>query len=340
MWNKLPFEIKLEDSLKQEFGNDEGEKWFSKYVSARDYLIQNVYDQIKGSEPQLSDHGARHIANVLKNVDFILKDTYKSLSSLNLYCLGIIVLFHDVGNIHGRRDHHMKIADVYNKCRSQKPEFNQERYCVLTAAKAHTGFNAQGETDTLKDVPETTHLDGQRIQLRDLAAILRLADECAEGYQRTSDYMNQTQQYAKESQIFHEYAAITNVFIDSGGGRIVLTYHVEINEEQNKEGWVDKMSSFILKRVCKLDIERRYCKHYTNLLYNYKKTEVTINFSLNGLPFENPIGPLVIEDPFPIPVSDSTIQEEEILGKNQIAEIRDAAEKAKQKISSNETDQQ
>jgi hypothetical protein len=308
MWNKSQFESKMEGSLKGHYGPDEGEKWYSKYQEAKNYLIDNVYEQIRGTEPQMTDHGERHIANVLKNVHYLLQDQYETFSAINLYCLGIIVLFHDVGNIKGRKNHNENIAQIYNKTRNNKPEFNQERYCVLTAAKAHTGFNLHdGSTDTLKDVPRVDHLDGQKILLQELAAILRIADECAEGHQRTSDFMNQTEAYGSSNQPYHDYASITSVLIDSGEGRIVLTYHVEVTSEKIANGELNNLIHFILKRVCKLDIERRYCKHYADSLNRFKKTEASINFSFNGEPLNICWGPHVLTDRFPLPPSEADI---------------------------------
>ncbi|RYE27838.1 MAG: FAD-binding protein, partial [Sphingobacteriales bacterium] len=142
-------------------------------------------------------------ANVLKNADLLLHNNYNQLDGINLYCLGMIILFHDVGNIEGRTGHNKKIAEVYNEVRNKKPEFSQERNCVIRAAEAHTGFSAKDSTtDTLKDVAEVDHIDGKKIHLRELATLLRLADECAEGHQRTSDYLNKTGVYDDGSQIY------------------------------------------------------------------------------------------------------------------------------------------
>jgi hypothetical protein len=318
MSNKLPFENRIKEALYQDFGDIQGETYFNRYTEAKTYLKDNVYGEIKGIEPQLSDHSERHINNVLKNVNFLIQDSYNNLDGINLYCLGIIILFHDVGNIEGRDGHHKKIAAVYNRVRNKKHEFDQERSCVLKAAGAHTGFNANdGSTDTLKDVPIIDHIDGYKIHLRELASLLRLADECAEGYQRTSDYLNSTNAFHGKSKIYHKYAGITHVFIDKGGERIVLTYNIDIKECDCNANDIKDLLEFIFIRIIKLDIERRYCKHYTQLLYDFKKTEATINFSIDGIPIEYNIPTIVLEDRYPIPKKDEEIDLNEIEGKNE-----------------------
>lgn len=300
MWNKLSIEEKLEAVLEKKFGKDLGGEYFSQYVEARNYLVNEVLPEIKGAEPSLSDHSAVHIANVLNNCEYVLEDKIDELSAIELYCLCLIVIFHDVGNIEGRVNHNKKIAEIYNKVRNNKPKFNHERSLVIQAAQAHCGKAKDGGKDTLKDVDQLTNLDGHPVRLRDLACILRLADELAEGPQRTSDFMCSTGKYDPKSQIFHNYANITNVFIDRGNERIALTYNINyIKGGDEKE--VTELLKFTYHRAIKLDEERRYTKHYSDFLAPFKKTEIKINFSIDGIPSEYDLPKIELKDRFPVP---------------------------------------
>ena len=145
-----------------------------------------------------------------------------------MYCLGMLILFHDVGNVFGREDHRNKVAEVFDQIRGDEPSLLHEKTLIVRATRAHTGTAQDGSRDTLKEVDEDEHLEGRRIRLRELAAVLRFADELAEGPQRTSDFMQRMQLYEPKSKKFHEYASSTNILIDRRNGRIILTYEIPI----------------------------------------------------------------------------------------------------------------
>ena len=73
------------------------------------------------------------------------------------------------------------------------------------------------------------------MRLRELAAVLRFADELAEGPQRTSEFMQAEGLYESESQQFHDYANSTHILIDRGTNRIILTYEIGIGVDQSNE---------------------------------------------------------------------------------------------------------
>ena len=295
-------------------------------------MIEHVYPELKGIEPMVSDHSDKHIANVMKNVDHLLEDCYDELDGINLYCLGIIILFHDVGIIKGRKSHNKNIADVYNKVRNMQAAFNQERNLIIRAAEAHTGINAKdGSTDTLKDVTEIDHLHGYKVYLRELAALLRLADECAEGPQRTSDYLSRTDAYGPSSK-YHEYASITEPFIDKGGQRIVLTYNIDISSEKINSGWVKTILEFTFKRILKLDTERKYCRYYTQKLFPFKKTEANISFSIDGIPQDLPLPPIILTDNVTLPLIEDAILVNEIEAKDPLYVIDSIVSALQKKI--------
>lgn len=310
MWNEQKIEKILQEALIREYGQDQGSNYYSDYTTARNYLVGEIFSEIKGKEPNLSDHSAEHVANVLKNVWYLLGENPDILTPLELYCLCLIVLFHDAGNIEGRHNHNNKIAGIYNTIRNRNAKYNQERFIVLKAARAHCGFAIDNTRDTLKDVDKITNIDGNPIRLQELASILRFADELAEGPQRTSDYMCKTGAYTKESQLFHQYASITNIFIDRHGERIALTYNIDILSSNNQtiENFKNLMQ-FTYQRIIKLDEERRYTKHYSELLLPFKKTEIKFNFLIDGIPTEFDIPIICMEDLFPIPTEGLPKQE-------------------------------
>ncbi len=288
-WLKTELEIYVESQLKQKFGSDKGEAYFADYVSSRSKVLDEI-GQIQGVETQLSDHGPKHIADVMKQVLMLIstdEQTHK-LHALDLYVLLLAVLFHDVGNLFGRSGHNTRIAGVYDFARGTSANVRHEKTLVLRAARAHTGQSTAGDKNTLFDLNDREHLNGEIIKLQTIAAVLRFADELAEGPQRTTEFFRNTIGYG-ESQIFHQYASCTHVAVDRAHGRICLTYEIELKDYLAADKSIDRkrlieLLDCIQHRIGKLDQERRYTRYYCELLSVFKKTEVRLNFWSNGSP--------------------------------------------------------
>jgi len=291
----------LEKMLVEKLKNDEGltnesrTQLLTHYFSAKGYLKRNIYGDIKGVEKDLTDHSERHIINVQNNAaNLIGEEGLNRYNSVELYFLALSILFHDVGNINGRENHNKKVTDIYNKIRNNESYFNQERRLILKAVGAHCGKSSKGDRDTLNELEEKSDLHEQSLRLRELASVLRFADELAEGPQRTSDYMLEKGKIEEHSRIYHEYAQITRPFIDRGGSRISVSYDID-RKRCNDLG---KLLAFTYKRILKLDLERRYCKYYAPILEAFKRTDVTYNFNSDGNPLELDLDLITLEDKY------------------------------------------
>ena len=258
MSNKLRIEEFLQKKLLKEFGDDKGEKIFSNYIHAKSCLVEEILPEIKRIERNLTDHGPEHIKNVLENAESLLGNRVKDLNSAEVYSLCLMILFHDVGIIWGRKDHHKNISRIYDYVRKYPDKFRDEKIIITTAVRAHTG-TSNNSNDTLKDIlNEDFFLEGKQVRLRDLAAILRFADELAEGRQRTSNFMIENHRYSKNSLIFQNYSNITRINIDKKSKRILIYYDINIpelstNEQKNFRGLME----FCYKRIVKLDQEKK-----------------------------------------------------------------------------------
>ena len=289
MWDIRNIERITEKALIEELGGSNGQQRFAQYLDARRILVEDVLEEIKRTQQGLTDHGPKHIQDVLDKAEELLgseENIRKNLRGTDLYCLILSILFHDVGNIYDRREHQRRISQVYDHVRQQHSE-KTEKLIVLTAVEAHCGETADGSKDTLKDVPETSHLCGRQVKLRTIASVLRLSDELAEGRQRTSIFMQQIKGYPSDSEIYHEYSKITTVFVDRSNERITLTYNIELNTEAgkfdgDKEKYYKALIEFTYGRIMKLNQERQYVRHYCDILSVFKKTTVAFNFWING----------------------------------------------------------
>jgi hypothetical protein len=239
---------------------------------------------------------------VLQNIGQLLPPDFakKYLSPLEQYCLGMVALFHDVGNIYGRERHNEKIRDIYKRVRQGPTEDRDEMKLVLMAAKAHTGRAADGTKDTLKDLPNDFYYQGERVRLREIAAILRLADELAEGPQRTSTFLLENHGYDKKSKIYHRYAQAVRVNIDRERGLVALTYHLAVRHNgQMAEGGlpaVMELLEFTFKRLLKLDEERRYTKFYCDALSAFKATSAVYRFWIDDDDQQLEVPSLLLDD--------------------------------------------
>lgn len=294
-WNTTKFETHMRAKLEGQLGGEKATEMYSAYTVARTKLVENVFNEFKAVEPQLSDHGPDHIANVLNNAYFLLAPSgLDYLTGIELYLLGMMILFHDVGNTYGRKDHHKKVAEIFDWARGADPSVKREKTLVLNATRAHTGRAPDGTFDTLAALGPSDHLGNEPVRLQQLAAVLRFADELAEGVQRTSEFMLLKGMYAAESQIYHEYASVTNVSIDRGNERVLLTYEIDLKEPSEDAAWrkwISDLLEFVYTRAVKLDQERRYARYYSDVLNPFKATWIKINFTCHGqlLDFPPPV---------------------------------------------------
>jgi len=277
-----------------------GADLFSDYVQARQFVTTDIAGMIGTAEPNLTDHSERHLADVMSRAHALIGEQTKYFSPSELYLLCISILFHDVGNLHGRTDHQKKIAGIYDALRKREPRFKSERTGVLAIAGAHCGSAKDGSKDTLKDLDRLS-FHAQSVRSHEVAAVLRLADELAEGIQRTSAYMQNHGMFKPEAAMFHKYASITEYCIERGDERIALTYDIDIERgggqfEAGHGILLKDLLGFTYKRIIKLDQERRYCKHYCDLLSPFKETGAWFRFWLDGQQLELDIKPIAISD--------------------------------------------
>ena len=257
----------------------------SLYIRARTTLLEDVLAEIKGQEPDLTDHGPEHIRHVLENVFRLLEGELEYFSPIEHYILGLSVLFHDVGNLHGRTDHNRRIGRFYDHVR-HSPKFAQEKSLIVQIAQAHTGEARNGSRNTLADVPDLLQLNGEPVKAREIAAVVRFADELAEGPNRTSDYMRRHGLYEAASRRYHDYAAATDIAIDRFNQRIAITYHLNLCTREGLEEELNTVREFLelaCRRLAKMDVERRYARFNCSIpLVPFRQISACLNIQVDG----------------------------------------------------------
>lgn len=291
----------LKSNLERDCEKELADKLHSSYVQTRIKLREQVYDNIPGAEPSLTDHGIRHVDNVLRNAIRLLPDKngLPDISGRELYCLGMSILFHDAGNVHKRKGHRDQVAHLHALIRGTDTPLQRERTLITRAARAHTGKAQDGSTDTLKEVDNGEHLYEGPVRLREIAAVLRLADELAEGPHRTSEFMQSQGLYDSESIKYHEYASRTHVLIERSSGRLVLTYEMDIEVPDSTDSTCQVLKrrlEYAYGRILKLNQERQYTRYYSELLSVFKSTEVSFNFHHSDELLDVNLRPLKLTD--------------------------------------------
>lgn len=289
------FELYVERELHSQLSKERATETFAAYVEARPKVHQEI-ERIAKTEPDLTDHGPRHIDDVMKRVLALISIDSRDhgLACHDLYILIMATLFHDVGNLFGRKKHNEQIGQVFDFARGKSAAVRREKSLVLLAARAHTGLSSSGDENTLIELDENAHFHDGSVQLRSIAAILRLADELAEGPHRTTEFYRKKVGYSDTSGIFHEYANCTSTLADRKNKRICLSYdidlddYVHVNRELDKQKLISLLD-YIKLRITKLDQERRYTRYYCNVIEPFNRTEVTIGFSFDGNVLPNPI---------------------------------------------------
>ena len=307
-WKDTTFEKAMRTHFHNILGKDTGgEDLYGEYTSVRNAMEKdNFFKEIKGKEPNMSDHSERHIQDVFDRAYKVIgEDEFVKFTPHEIYCLALMILFHDVGNIFGRTDHNnvAKISEVYNKYRSNVSNYRNERRVITLGASAHCGKSKENNNDTLKDVKEDS-IDGEKINLPELAAILRFSDELAEGKQRTCAFLIEKEMIDPGSDIYHRYAQVAEIQIDRKLERISITYDIEIPKKFNKKAQEDlkELIQFTYYRAIKLDVERRYAKYYSAILQKFKYVTVQYNFVFDEKsPIEIGLNKIIFEDRYPIP---------------------------------------
>ncbi|OQW71220.1 MAG: hypothetical protein BVN35_16765 [Proteobacteria bacterium ST_bin11] len=296
-------------ALEKQYKSDKADAFQARYFAAKAKLFNDILRWIRSNEPNLSDHSEQHIENVLNNayklisteIDESLDSENPIITGLDLYFLCQVCLFHDVGNFYGRKSHNQKISEIINKAFGDlfDGEHKRERRLIAEAGRAHTGKEGK---DTLLDLfNKNEHIQGDHIHYCAIAAIVRFADELAEGPQRTSAFMLDEDKFSSDSKIFHKYATCTHIKIDSPNQRISISYEFNIeisssdNEDEIKKELKDLLA-FTYSRISKLDQERKYYNYYAKISRPIREVQVIFNFQKDDYDIEFKLDPLILND--------------------------------------------
>lgn len=239
------------------------------YETLKKHLCQKVFENIARTEPNLTDHSEKHIQDVQRNVYRIIEHRIKQFNAIELYFLTYASLIHDIGNIFGRGGHEHKAKTIIKDF----PLVSDGVKRISTQiAKAHGG---QG--DTIGKLDQEIPYNNFPVKAREIASIVRFADECAEGEQRCYDFGIKYGLIDNEISTFHHmYSKVINFYIDRNN--LKLKYHLALNSFKTIDD-LQKFLIFIFERINKTNKERIYCGQYSEIVSQYGSIDVTIDFA-------------------------------------------------------------
>ncbi len=233
----------------------------------------------------LNDHGPEHIKQVLKQVTKLLELGKIQISLYEAYLLLFAIYLHDCGNIHGREQHEKKTKKIMQYLGSKAGTNQYEKIYILSIASAHGGFanTTSSDKDTIGKIQSN-----DKINLKILAALLRLGDELADERGRESGYMMEGKEIPKESEIFHYYSyALYDLDFDEH--TVKLNYEIKKSMIDKKYG-KGKIEVYLIDeikaRTIKLFKESLYCTRFLKPNVDINKVIVNIgvyeNFETDG----------------------------------------------------------
>ena len=261
--------------------------YFSQYTGLLQHLRQEIYTKIdaglaanSAQKGYYTAHDAEHFNEVVRYAGTLLGVTpgmevskmseWKLLNPYELYVLLVAIRIHDVGNINGREDHEKSCFTFLRNLGALCGTDQAEKKIIGSIAQAHGGFTGSGEKDTIGSL-ELSYLIGcVTIRPRLLAGIVRLADELSENRARANNYaLEHNANLPAHSKMYHVYAnAISAAHYNVEDKKFYIKYMIEYkNVIKSRE--CDSPSlpgnciiKEMLKRLEKMDRERRYCNQY------------------------------------------------------------------------------
>lgn len=182
-WGKnQPLESHVEWLLTHKLDTQGKELWAA-YITTRTEICSQILPLIASQEPDLSDHGIKHIKDVIDNASLLLgfKNEYGAdcecdkkhdLSAEEMLILLLGILVHDIGNIYGRKAHNQAIADVWGKLNSWNSWTASERRLIITVGRAHTGKKIEASFDDTLATVDIAHFRKKTINCTNIAAII------------------------------------------------------------------------------------------------------------------------------------------------------------------------
>lgn len=283
--------------IEQVFKEKDDERMlFDKYRILKNELLTHEYVFTLVNFRGGVDHGPGHIKRVIERADELLSS--EVLNQMELYEFFILLLsalYHDEGLLKGREDHPKKSAEL---AWLDAENYITRREDIEYITKIVEVHGRKGDIDrTFSAHKDREKIGGDWIQPKFLAALLRLADELDEDFQRAEERVKRKIELPLKSEIFWEVPQRIKG-IDPNPEKEAIYMRVALKKEdllKEKYQVQKKQVSLIealLEKLCKINKERKYCVKFFPKGLMFKR--ISVDIVLPGTEYEeNP--PITIE---------------------------------------------
>lgn len=256
-----------------------GDDYVARYKTIRDFMNNEIHSEIKAivaqkiPETYLNDHGEKHIKKVIEKASELLNYDYRFLSAYESFFLLLAIQIHDAGHIINGRDDHAKNAQLIINKFGQENVSAVEKKFIAQIAKAHSG-----KDDPIGDLNEKQVVSNEKVNLKRIASIVRLADELADDTTRASSFLLNEGLINDSSKIFHHFSqCLDSCIVDSN--QIRMNFY--LGEEQLREPFKlgeDKvfLLNEIYNRSVKTFTESIYCNRFLPEAISIKSVSVAV----------------------------------------------------------------
>lgn len=278
---------------------DEYYEYYAVYMAMKTILQNHYYPYIKDVNPFYTDHGIHHVNRILTTLHELLQPHLingrittpqsrrtvssdllsKKLNVYEIYLLLCSVIWHDIGNLYGRKDHNKKIVRLFKKAKGFMHDKKSSEW-IQNICEAHSGKNAVEKIDC-----ERMYDKDFQFYPRFLAALLRFCDELDETKARIEEQIYS--RVPKRSRVYWFFCKCND------------SIHVERDSNDNVKiviiGSMDRKSlheSFIKKskrttgiseyisRINKINQERIYCNGFYKPHYFKPIEKIELHFRI------------------------------------------------------------
>lgn len=263
---------------------------YSRFTTIADYLNQNVHPHVNVAADAhdggtLTDHGPDHVATVISRASELIDTSTLDLDPYEVYMLLIAIHLHDVGNIFGRDSHEVNGQEVAKKVGSLMADDRVEILTIQKIAAAHGG-HVDGDKDVIVRLAVSEPVNRVPIRMRQLAALLRIADELADDHARAAGFLLKLSKVDPSSEIYHKYAdTLHSVMIKPEGGVIELHFVLTLDDACRKFGKGTAhvyLLDEIFNRTLKMHCERIYCMRFLKPQITFDRISIQIKVFGDG----------------------------------------------------------
>lgn len=261
-------------------------KLYDKYMLVKGILEESYYEAVNKVCQWYTDHGKKHIESIISTASDMIKYQYNQFNELELYIFLSSVIWHDVGMVQERKVHEEISINEMEKFDNIYSTDLEIMKAITKIVKSHTGAYGFESLDTA----ELIQYEGvtYKVNVRALAAILRLADEISETKTRIIPKLIDNGDVPEENLIYWEFAntvglSYPNVKEHSINLKIsinkckILKKYMYTDDKIPHEGNEIELIDFILWRIDKINKERIMCSPEIRQYCSLNSLDITIS---------------------------------------------------------------